>query len=154
MPNKIEHRLRQLIARKRAEAKAAREREVKRAEDAENRAAVAAVVSEKWDQDKRVIVEVAAYFEAKLSEFGVKLAPDFKPGDGHTTVGTGTIEVLGSDGRGRGITLTVHTHGSVQVSYETPPQKAVLLRRKEFQITTATRATYEAEILDFLEFAL
>jgi hypothetical protein len=42
----------------------------------------------------------------------------------------------------------------VSVSYETPPNKAVLLRRKEFQIATATRATYEAEILDFLEFAL
>src|SRR5829696_10211244 len=110
MPENLEQRLSRLIARKRAEARAARERETKRAQTAAHRDAVAASVAEKWDQDQHIISEVTAYFEAKLSEFGVKLAPDFKPGDGHTTVGTGTIEVLGSDGRGRGITLTVHTH--------------------------------------------
>ena len=154
MPENIERRLRQMIARKRAEAKAAREREAKRAQDAEDRDATAANVAAKWDQDRPIIAEIAADFEAKLSEFGVKLAPDFRPGDGHTIVGTGAIRVIGLDGRDRHFTLTVHPQGAVSVSYETPPSKAVLLRRKEFQVSTATRATYEAEILDFLEFAL
>jgi hypothetical protein len=154
MPNSIEHRLSRLIARKRAEEKAARDREAKRAQDAAHREAVAASVADKWDQDKPIILAVAAYFEAKLGEFGVKLAPDFGPGDGHTTLGTGTIKVLGLDRRDRSITLTVHTQGVVHMSYETPPSKPVLLRHKEFQISTATRATYEAEIFDFLEFAL
>ena len=143
-----------LIARKRAEAKAARERETKRAQDAAHRDAVAASVAEKWAQDQHIISEVAAYFEAKLAEFGVKLAPDFRPGDGPTIIGTGTIKVLSLDGRDRRVTLTVHNQGAVHVSYETPPSKPVLLGHKEFQILTATRATYEAEIFDFLEFAL
>ena len=96
MPDKIELRLRQMIARKRAEAKAAREREAKRAQDAEDRDAIAANVAAKWDQDRHIIAEIAADFEAKLSEFGVKLAPDFRPGDGHTIVGTGAIICLNS----------------------------------------------------------
>jgi hypothetical protein len=154
MPENLEQRLSRLIARKRAEARAARERETKRAQTAAHRDAVAASVAEKWAQDQHIISEVAAYFEAKLAEFGVKLAPDFRPGDGHTIIGTGTIKVLGLDGRDRRVTLTVHNQGAVHVSYETPPSKAVLLGHKEFQIATATRATYEAEIFDFLEFAL
>ena len=100
MPENIERRLRQMIARKRAEAKAVLEREAKRAQDAEDRDATAANVAEKWDQDQHIISEIAADFEAKLSEFGVKLAPDFRSGNGHTTVGTGTSKVLGMDGRG------------------------------------------------------
>jgi len=154
MPEDIGRRLSRLIARKRADAKAARAREAQQAQDAEDRDAIAANVAEKWDQDKRLIAEVAAYFEAELGQFGVKLAPEFRPGNDHTLVGTGTIKILGLDGRDRRITLTVHTQGAVHVSYETPPSKAILLRHKEFQISTATRATYEAEILDFLEFAL
>src|SRR5215207_7266140 len=121
MSDNIERRLSRLIARKRAEAKAAREREAKRAQDAAHREAVAAIVAEKWDQDKQIIAEVAAYFEARLSEFGVKLASDFRPGNGHTIIGTGTIKVFGLDGRDRRITLTVHHHGAVHVCYETPP---------------------------------
>ena len=129
-------------------------RETKRAQDAAHRDAVAASVAEKWAQDQHLISEVAAYFEGKLAEFGVKLAPDFRPGNGDTIVGAATIAVLGLDGRDRRVTLTVHNQGAVHVSYETPPSKAVLLGHKEFQIATATRATYEAEIFDFLEFAL
>jgi hypothetical protein len=154
MPENLERRLSRLIARKRAEAKAARERETQQAQNAAHRDAVAASVAEKWDQDQHIISEVAAYFEAKLAEFGVKLAPEFRPGNGHTIVGAATIAVLGLDGRDRRITLTVHNQGAVHVSYETPPSKAALLGHKEFQIPTATRATYEAEIFDFLEFAL
>jgi hypothetical protein len=52
----------------RADAKAAREREAKRAQDAEDRDAVAVSVAKKWDQDKHIITEVAAYFEAELGE--------------------------------------------------------------------------------------
>ena len=68
MPENIERRLRQMIARKRAEAKAALEREAKRAQGAEDRDAVAVSVAKKWDQDKHIITEVAAYFEAELGE--------------------------------------------------------------------------------------
>ena len=50
---------------------------------------------------------MAAYFEGKLAEFGVKLAPDFRPGTGDTIVGAATIAVLGLDGRDRRVTLTV-----------------------------------------------
>ena len=112
MPENLERRLSRLIARKRAEAKAARERETKRAQDAAHRDAVAASVAEKWAQDQHLISEVAAYIEGKLAEFGVKLAPDFRPGTGDTIVGAATIAVLGLDGRDRRVTLTVHRGGA------------------------------------------
>src|SRR3954469_21163334 len=95
MPENLERRLSRLIARKRAEAKAARERETKRAQDAAHRDAVAASVAEKWAQDQHLISEMAAYIEGKLAEFGVNLAPAVRPGNGDTLLGLPRSRSLG-----------------------------------------------------------
>ena len=46
--------------------------------------------------------------------------------------------------------MNVHGHGVIHAFYETPKGKN-FSTRKEFPITTATRATYESTILNAVE---
>ena len=72
-----ETRIKALLARKEAEAKASEEAAERRKESKTAAEEKAKRTLEKWDDDTRLIVEIAEQFENRFSAFGLRIRPSF-----------------------------------------------------------------------------